>query len=567
MKSKYIRLVEAQCHNCMRCVRECPVGAMTYVHNEPSIAAEECILCGGCYVACPHEAKSLLSEFAQVQKWLDEKQEVVLSVAPSFAAVWPKLSSLEKILKGRGFSHIEETARGAAVVSKAYENLIEKAEMKNIISTACPSINTLIEKEYGDLVSYMAPVVSPFIAHGRMLKEKYPNAKVVFLSPCVAKYKEIEDQRFTGSIDACIGMEEILDWIQADLKDDEKDEWIDFQGSISRIYPIAGGILQTLAPSEHYKYIAVDGVARVKSLLESMRKDHLEGYFVEVNACQGSCMGGPLLSHFTHNEWVGASRIHKNMDLQKITPGKVDVDVDASWAEENIYRPKHTEEEIDEEMIAMGKTSPDKIHDCGACGYESCRLKAIAVLDGKADPKICMPEALERAQSLASVVNENTPNGIIVFDADLKVREMNPAARKLLSYEMVNPTGMPLDAVLPNPELAEIVAQKQAKTQYLRTYYDIYQRLFEHAIVHITNDDLTVVILMDRTEEEYKEKMMTKMRDETMSVTQKVLDDQMRAVQEIASLLGETTAESKVALVKLQQVITGEEDDSGKNTH
>jgi uncharacterized Fe-S cluster-containing protein len=278
-------------------------------------------------------------------------------------------------------------------------------------------------------------------------------------------------------------------------------------------------------------------------------------------------MGGPLLSHFTHNEWVGASRIHKNMDLQKITPGKVDVDVDAAWAEENIYRPKHTEEEINDEMIAMGKTSPDKIHDCGACGYESCRLKAIAVLDGKADPKICMPEALERAQSLASVVNENTPNGIIVFDAGLKVREMNPAARKLLSYEMVNPTGMPLDAVLPNPELAEIVAQKQAKTQYLRSYYDIYQRLFEHAIVHITNDDLTVVILMDRTEEEYKEKMMTKMRDETMTVTQKVLDDQMRAVQEIASLLGETTAESKVALVKLQQVITGEEDDSGKNTH
>ena len=561
MKSRYIRLVEAQCHNCMRCVRACPVGAMTYVHNEPTIAAEECILCGRCYVACPHEAKSLLTEFQQVQKWLDERQEVVLSVAPSFAAVWPKLSSLEKILTGRGFSHIEETARGAAVVSKAYANLIEKGEMKNIISTACPAINTLIEKEYGDLVGYMAPVVSPFIAHGRMIKDKYPDAKVVFLSPCIAKYKEIEDARFAGAVDACIGMEEIIDWIQADVKDEEKDEWTDFQNSISRIYPTAGGILHTLAPSDHYRYIAVDGVGRVKSLLESMRKDHLEGYFVEVNACRGSCMGGPLLSHFTHNEWVGESRIRKNMSEEKIVPGALPVDVEAVWAKENIYRPQHSEEEIQDEMIAMGKTSPDKIHDCGACGYESCRLKAIAVLDGKADPKICMPEALERAQSLASVVNENTPNGIIVFDSDMKVREMNQAARKLLSYDMVNPTGMPLSAVLPNPELEEIVKKRLSKTQYLRTFYDLYQRLFEHAIVHINNDDLTVIILMDRTEEEYKEKMLTKMRDQTMSVTQKVLDDQMRAVQEIASLLGETTAESKVALVKLQQVMKGEDHD------
>ena len=138
---------------------------------------------------------------------------------------------------------------------------------------------------------------------------------------------------------------------------------------------------------------------------------------------------------------------------------------------------------------------------------------------------------------------------------------MNPAARKLLSYEMVNPTGMPMDAVLPNPELAELASHRDSKTQYLRTYYEVYQRLFEHAIVHIDNDDLTVVILMDRTEEEYKEKMLTKMRDETMSVTQKVLDDQMRTVQEIASLLGETTAESKVALVKLQNAMKGDEDE------
>ncbi len=559
MKSKYIRLVEAQCHNCMRCVRACPVGAMTYIHNEPTIAAEECILCGRCYVECPHDAKSLLSELRVVEKWLAEGQQVVLSVAPSFAAVWPKLDYLVKILKKRGFAHVEETARGAAAVSRAYANLIAEGKMKNIISTSCPAINTLIEKEYGELTDMMAPVVSPIIAHGRMLKQEYPGAKVVFLSPCIAKYKEIEDARFAGAVDACLGMEEIIDWINEDVTADEASDWENFKGSIARIYPTCGGIIKTLPASDKYQYVAVDGVGRVKTLLESLRTGKIEGYFFEVNACRGSCLSGPLLSHFYHNEWFGQAHILSHIDLSRqIMPGKEPIDLKAKWQKEDIYRPIHTEEEIRNEMIAMGKTSPDKIHDCGACGYETCRKKAIAVLDGKADPKICLPEALERAQSLSNVVLENTPNGIIVFDSDLKVREMNPAARKLLSYDMVNPTGMPLEAILPNEELSAVIQKMGRKTEYLRAYYEMYNRLFEHAVVRIQNENLTVVILMDRTEEEAKEKKMTAMREETMQVTQKVIDEQMRSVQEIASLLGETTAQTKVALIRLQNAMKDE---------
>lgn len=544
----------------MRCVRACPTDAMTYINHEPTIAAEECILCGRCYVACPHDAKSLLSEIQMVEKWLADKKQVILSVAPSFAAVWPHLNSLKNILMNRGFSMIEETAVGAAEVSRAYANLIQEGKMKNIISTACPSVNSLIEKEYGDLVGYMAPVVSPIIAHGRMLKQKYPEAKVVFLSPCIAKYKEIEDVRFTGAIDACIGMEEIIQWVQEDLHADETDDWNTFKDSIARIYPTSGGIIQTLPHSDHYKYIAVDGVGRIKTMLESLRKGEMEGYFFEVNACRGSCMGGPLLSHFTHNEFVGQARILENIDeSRKIQPGPLPCSLEAEWRAEDIYRPVHTEEEIHAEMIREGKTRPDKIHDCGACGYDTCRLKAIAVLDGKADPNICLPEALERATSLSSVVMENTPNGIIVFDHDLNVREMNPAARKILNYEMINPTGLPLAAILPYEQLQNKILSTGRKTEYLRLETDDH-RLFDIAIVNVRSQQLYMLTLMDRTDEEARIRMMAKMREQTMTVTQEVLDDQMRSVQEIASLLGESTAKAKVALIKLRNVMDGEED-------
>jgi uncharacterized Fe-S cluster-containing protein len=210
-------------------------------------------------------------------------------------------------------------------------------------------------------------------------------------------------------------------------------------------------------------------------------------------------------------------------------------------------------------MIAMGKTSPMKIHDCGACGYESCRAKAIAVLDGKADPKICLPEALESAQSLSNVVLDNTPNAIIVVDNELRIRDMNRSGRRILGFEMVNPSGMPLEGILPNDALLDTVRNIGRKTAYFHCYYDMYDKLFEHAIVNVPNQSLKVIILMDRTRETLQEIAMANMRTETIEVTQQVINDQMRTVQEIASMLGETTAKSKVALLKLQKVINGEE--------
>ncbi|MGN1389920.1 MAG: [Fe-Fe] hydrogenase large subunit C-terminal domain-containing protein [Bulleidia sp.] len=556
----FIRLEEAQCHNCMRCVRACPTNAMTYIHQMPAIVEEECILCGRCYSVCPHDAKEVLSELGQVKKWLNDGEEVILSAAPSFAAVWPQLNDLIALLKARGFSDVEETARGAALVSRAYANLAEKGEMKNIISTACPAINNLIEKEYGDLTQYMAPVVSPLIAHGRLIRQKHPHAKVVFLSPCIAKYKEIQDARFAGAVDACISMEEVLNWVESSLKEEEKSAWENFSGSISRLYPTPGGIIATMEKSRKYHYVNVEGVPRIRKVLEAMRDGTLSGYFFEVSACEGSCIGGPLLSHFKHNEWLGQSVIRDNVDVQKqIGPGELPFSLDAEWKAEHIYRPVHTEEEIQDELIVMGKTSADKIHDCGACGYETCRAKAIAVLDGKADPKICLPGALERAESLSNVVIENTPNGIVVLDKDLNVREMNPSARRMLDLDMVNPTGMPVSAVLPDDALERLIRATGRKTEYIRIWYEGYHKLIDHAIVKVQGQSYTVVILMDRTQEDAKEKQLRNMRERTMEVTSQVIDEQMRTVQEIASLLGETTAKSKVALTKLKQAMDEDE--------
>lgn len=561
-KNQYIRLEPSHCHNCLRCVRACPTNAMTYLKNQPSIIEEECILCGQCYSVCPHDAKAVLSDLGQVKEWLRSGEEVIVSAAPSFVAVWPKFAALVRILENRGFTTVRETAEGAKLVTTAFINLINEGTMENIITTCCPAVNALVEKEYGELTQYMAPVVSPMIAHGRLIKQEHPNAKVVFLSPCIAKFREIRDERFAGAIDACIGMDELLKWISGDLQETEEADWKEFEGSIARLYPTPAGILNCFShDNRRYKYIDVEGVDRIKKVLDAMKEGTLKGYFFEMSACIGSCIGGPLLSHFKHNEWLGQSVIRENVDMNaKISGGELPVDLGAEWRPEDIWRPNHTEEEIQEEMIRLGKITPDKIHDCGACGYETCRLKAIAVLDGKADPRICLPEALERAESLSNVVIENTPNGIIVLDKDLNIREMNPSGRKMLNLEMINPTGMPIMSVLPDDALERLIRMTGRKTEYIRISYEAYGKLFDHAIVNVESQELYVVIFMDRTEENSKEEKMRMMRERTIDITSSVIDEQMRTVQEIASLLGETTAKSKVALTRLKRAM--DEDDN-----
>lgn len=554
---QYIRLQEANCRNCLRCVRVCPTKAMTYIDHQPKIIENECILCGKCYSVCPHSAKKVNSDILSVKNWLEQKETVILSVAPSFVAIWPKFKTLEKALLDKGFTAIEETAIGAKLVSESYSNLLQEGKMKNIISTCCPAVVSLVEKEYGDLVNQLAPVVSPMVAHGKDIKRRYPNSKVVFLSPCIAKQKEKDDLRFTGAIDATISMQDCLQFLGN--IDQSGEEWNDFDGSIARLYPTPGGVLKTLPRESNYKKVNVEGVERIKQVLNSIQANMLEGYFFEMSACHESCMGGPLLTHCDHNEWLGQSVIRNSVDEnKKIVASEPIISLNTTWEKENIQRSQHTEEEIQDMLYMMGKTNSDKELNCGACGYETCRDKAIAVLDGKADPKICLPNALEHAESISSLIIENTPNGIVVLDENKNILDINPSAKLMLNLEDVNVIGLPINSILPDQELVSLI-QSVRRVQYYRAQYPQYNRTLDHAIMKLEQGDYVVLILMDLTVEEAKEKVLKQVRQQTIEVTQQVIDDQMRTVQEIASLLGETTAKSKVALTRLKKAM--EEDD------
>ena len=548
----YIQLSEANCRNCLRCVRVCPTKAMTYQNHQPTILEDECILCGKCYAICPHSAKKVHSDVDQVRQWIAQGQPLALSIAPSFASVWPDYPRLKRQLKAIGFQVIEETAVGARLVSQAYMKLIEEHQMKNILSTCCPAVVTYVEKNFPELVDQLAPVVSPMIAHGYDLKERYPGVKTVFLTPCIAKQKEAADPRFAGAIDAVLTMPDLSVWLKDEPvnEDEEQSEvrWESLKASTVRMYPTPGGVIRTLSSSDEvYERVSAEGMDRVRDALKSIAQGHMEGYFFE------------LLCHVDHSEWRARSAIRRNMDPQdQVRLAQLPANLRAKWQADPIERNTHTEEEIKDMLFLMGKTTREKELDCGACGYESCRAKAIAVLEGKADPKLCLPYALEHAQSISNLIIENTPNGILVLDEHNCVREINPAALNMMNLQEIDPIGMPVESILPDQGLHELL-QDFVGVQYYRCEYPQYHKILNHAMISIEDHRYVILILMDLTVEETKEKVIRQMQMKTAEVAQTVIDDQMRVVQEIASLLGETTAKSKVALTRLMKAM--DEDD------
>ena len=437
---------EAKCMNCYKCVRICDVKAITIKNEQAHILNDKCILCGHCLEACPQNAKTFISDLDRLKGYIKDGIKTVVSIAPSYLGVLEFKTPGQVItaLKQLGFYSVRETAEGAAFVTNEYEKLITNGKMQNIITTCCPSVNDLIEIYYPELIPYMAPVVSPMIAHGKLIRKLYgDDVKIVFLGPCIAKKREAEgDTRTKGYIDAVITLQEFKKWLQeeninintlSDTPPDNPDP------CVNRLYPISSGVLSsviaTKTESDSYRKFYVHGMKNCIELLDSMKKGEITGSFIEVNICNGGCIKGTGLDR------EEISRFKVKLDMEERIPKKPIVTPDYFKAAKElnltkIFRdrspkdPLPTEDEIREILKKIGKRTPDQELNCGACGYPSCRDKAIAVYQGKAELSMCIPYMHERAQSMANVVLDTSPNMIIMVDSEMKIIEFSGAAQR-----------------------------------------------------------------------------------------------------------------------------------------
>lgn len=557
---KILRLKKSNCKNCYRCIRECPVKSIKFSDHQAHIIDDECILCGRCVVTCPQNAKSVIDSTDWVKDAIRAGKRVIAAVAPSFIADFSVtgIGELEASLQKLGFFSAEETAIGAYIVKTEYENMIRAGKQDVIISTCCTSVVRLVQKYYPAAVKYLAHVLSPMQAHAADIKRRYPDAYVVFIGPCIAKKAEgDEDGSYT---DAVLTFDELREWaadrriaLESDsepLSDDHKR---------SRFFPSTGGIIKSMDKQEGYRYIAVDGVKRCMRALESVLNGDLTHCFLEMSACEGSCIGGPATRKYKEHMLKSEERVTLSAEGGLDFDWKQEVPLVREIEPEYEQTMHPGETEIQKILAQMGKTKPEDELNCGTCGYNTCREKALAVFQGKADVTMCLPFMKEKAESFSNIIIENSPNAIMVLDAQLNVSQLNEAACALFGIEEPAAVLNTNVITLMDPEeYAEVLASEKPILNR-KCYLPKYGKYVEEFIIYYKDSDILISILKDITKEEQEAEKAQKMRLDTVEATDRVIDKQMTTVQEIASLLGETVAETKVVLTKLKNTILAEE--------
>ena len=300
--SNCLTLKKSNCKNCYKCIRHCPVKAIRFSGNQAHIIGNECILCGQCFVVCPQNAKEIVDETEKVKVLLQSGDPVFVSLAPSFIANYEGvgINSMRRALRKLGFFDVEETALGATVVKTEYERMLKEDDRDVIITSCCHSINLLIQKHYPQALGYLADVVSPMQAHCKDIKKRFPNAKTVFIGPCVAKKDEAE--HYEGIVDAVLTFEELTEWFKSEKIELEKELDNDIC-SRARFFPTTGGILKTMAMDmPGYTYLALDGVENCIAALKDIIDGKIHKCFIEMSACVGSCVGGPVMEKYHRKE-------------------------------------------------------------------------------------------------------------------------------------------------------------------------------------------------------------------------------------------------------------------------
>jgi iron only hydrogenase large subunit-like protein len=553
------------------------VKSIRFDNSQAHIVEEECILCGRCFVACPQNAKEIRDDLGSVQALVENGVPVYASLAPSFTANYggADITAMENALKQLGFAGAEETATGAAIVKRQYDAMLKNETQDVIISSCCHSVNLLIQKYYPAALPMLAPVLSPMLTHGMDLKRRRPGARVVFIGPCIAKKDEAE--RYAGPVDGALTFRELSRWLEQkhislDKKLQEKNKTLlpqkagEPRRGLTRLFPTAGGILRTMAKENpRYAYFFVDGIENCIRAIEDLvgRKPRLppqalEKCFIEMSACTGSCIGGPAMegeARLPVRDYIAVSRYAGKEDFESAAYSAGELDKKfVSLSPRRIHLGAGAIEEV---LRKLGKTKPEHELNCGCCGYNTCREKAQAVLEGKATLTMCLPYLKERAESFSDNIITNTPNGIIVLNETLEVQQINASACRLLNISPRDILGDQVVRILDPVPFIE-VCQRGKNVYNQRVYLADYEKYIDQTIIYDKNYHIIIGIMRDVTDEAARKAAKEDFNRKAIEITDRVIEKQMRSVQEIASLLGETTAETKVALTKLKESLSNE---------
>ncbi len=559
-----LRFKPANCKNCYKCLRECPVKAIGIRNGQAEILRNDCLICGHCLTVCPQNAKEARDDTDAVRSLIAGGKKVFASVAPSFIAAFeteglePFTAALQKL----GFAGAEETAVGAAAVSQEYTRLLTARSRPVLISSACPTVVKLIEKYHPEVIGSLAPVISPMEAHARQMRARYgDDIAVVFIGPCICKKDEAAWP--DTHVNAAITFEELARWFAKEGITFGPEPAPDPPAPLepaggARLYPLEGGIIRSMgSPIPGITYISLSGMDNCRKALREVAQGGMSGFFLELNACAGGCVNGPcmvmprgglLRARRRAGLYAAARRTYP------LGPAPA-VDMTRRPKADPVLQEMPGEQAIREILAQTGKFRPEQELNCGACGYPTCREKAVAVWQGKAEVSMCMPYMRERAEYISDHVIAYSPNAIVVLDDHLTIQAVNQAACELFEIKDAKEIRGKYVGDLTDASAFEESVVRRENILGRRMFLYRYEKYVEESVVYVRDHNLIFAIIRDLTQEEKQNQNLQKVRMDTAATADNVIEKQMRVVQEIAMLLGETAAETKIALTKLKETI------------
>ncbi len=399
-----VRLDEEKCKGCINCIKRCPTGAIRVRRGKAYIISERCIDCGECIRICPNHAK--YAEKYSFNEILQYKYRIALP-APTLYGQFNNLDDVDYVLNGflqMGFDDAFEVSVGAELVSDATRAYMQRQDIvRPVISSACPAIVRLIRVRFPNLIPNVLDLNAPLEEAARLARERAvektglapEDIGVFFITPCTAKITAIKQPicNAKSNISGVFAIKDIYPVLVGQMDKLTEVKPLKNSGLLGVGWASSGGESAALIKE---RYLAADGIENVIKVLEELEDEKLNDLdFIELNACAGGCVGGPLT---VENPYVAKARLQR---LRKYLPVScnhletADIPPQMQWEKPlepvNIMKLDTDLRRAMEKMAKMNeieKTLPGL--DCGTCGAPSCRDLAEDIVRGKASIEDCV---------------------------------------------------------------------------------------------------------------------------------------------------------------------------------